>query len=305
MSNQMLNKPFEGLLNREMAIAESKELIEKWSPYLGELVNYATNLYVRSERSLSKTPGTPLSLFMLFYFIIQMADGVQVLCSRCCFDAAIPIIRSLWEGSLSMEWMLKSDFERRSTAYLALFYKGISDFNESLNPATERGKSLQAKRKKYVYHVDVPLLDTPPDNLANQQSQIEKMLERPKFKDILVAFSEGPRTPRKWYSIDGGPMNLEQLADKLERGLEYETLYRHFSALVHGTDVGHALAAHEGKLYHAPMRSAVHYDIVCFSVSSNLIKAIKMMASKFRPDEDTDNKIKEIVRRYRPEAVID
>ena len=305
MSDMMPSKPLKALLNRDMAVAENRELIDKWSPYLESLVNYATYLYMRCEKSLDNETGTPLSLFMLFYFIIQAADGIQALVSRCCFDAAIPIARSLWEGTLQMEWMLKSDFERRSAAYLALYYKGIHDFNESLDPNTERGKNIRAKRKKYLYQTDIPLLDEPPPDLQNQQTQIRKMLCKPKFKEVLDAFSAGSRGSRKWYSVDDGPLNLEQLANKLDRAIEYDTLYRHFSDLAHGADVGRALTAHEGRLYHAPMRSTSHHDLVCLTASSGLIQAIKWIADRYRQEEDTDKDIREIVRKYRPEAVID
>lgn len=305
MSDRTPSKPLDALLNRDMAIAENRELIDKWSPYLVDLVNYATNLYMRCEKSLSKETGTPLSLFMLFYFIIQAADGIQVLVSRCCFDAAIPMARSHWEGSLQMEWMVKSDFERRSAAYLALYYKGIHDFNESLDPNTERGKNLRAQRKKYLYQADIPLLDDPPKDLQNQQSQIRKMLGKTKFKEVLDVFPAGSRGPRKWYSVDEGPVNLEQLANKLDRAIEYDILYRHFSDLAHGADVGRALAAHEGRLYHAPMRSATHREVVCLTTSSGIIQAIKWMANRYRQGEDTDTGIREIVRKYRPEAIND
>lgn len=46
-----------------------------------------------------------------------------------------------------------------------------------------------------------------------------------------------PKRNPEWYSIGGGPSNIAALAEKVQQSYLYETMYRPYSASVHGTDV--------------------------------------------------------------------
>ena len=142
MAKQLKSKALSGILDRDLAIAESRDFIEKYSPYLQELINYSTNLFVRCNSSLKGIKGTHLSAFSLYYHLIQMTDGIEILISKGCFVAAIPLLRSAYESDLSIEYMLKDDFELRSAAWWVENMLKRKKHYELQNPSTIVGKEF-------------------------------------------------------------------------------------------------------------------------------------------------------------------
>jgi hypothetical protein len=304
MVAEVHHQPLKGILDRDLAIAEARDMIAKWSPYLEDIVNYATNAFVRCEESMQRVDGTPSSLIYLYYPVIQIADGIQTLCASACFDASIPLLRSLWEGTISIEYMLEEDFENRSSAWLACCYAKNIGMYESLDPTTQRGKEMQAIRKKDKLHGNLAFLSKTPEWIGDQMDQTNKKLSRVELKEALEQMKADPRKPRKWYSINGGPMDLERLAERLGRPLEYQYLYRYFSEMSHATDVGRAIMADKGRLCLAPLRNSSNAGMIYSLTITYLIQATQSVVSKLRPEEEEHvrKQLADIMKRHRPEA---
>ena len=99
-------------------------------------------------------------------------------------------------------------------------------------------KQLLAIIRKTEYMKDKKLLETPNvkerikilEDHLNSSEYVESEKEYQRLKNAIG------RRPN-WYSMHGGPANIERLADYLELPLEYEVLYREWSGLVHGIDI--------------------------------------------------------------------
>ncbi|MCA1554180.1 MAG: DUF5677 domain-containing protein [Chloroflexi bacterium] len=77
---------------------------------------------------------------MLYLHIIEMTDGIEALIAESCPIPAIPLVRSSFEARLSIEYILKADYQRRSLAWLLVYAHYRLNGYESLDPSTDRGQ---------------------------------------------------------------------------------------------------------------------------------------------------------------------
>jgi len=302
MSSVIEYQSLKGVLDRDMAVAESRGLIDEWSPYLEELVNYASNLLGRCEKSLKGVSGTPSALIYLYYHVIQISDGVHVMCSKGCFAAAYPALRSLWEAVISIEYMLKSDFEDRSASWMACSHLDGKEYWELQDTTSRKGQEVAERKQtdKYFSNCDLAEKD---QNVVQQQIEIyNTMLSRPKFSGIMSKLKKEALRGKKWYSINGGADSVRAMADDLNRLMEYIFLYSKYSAVSHAKDASRMLTIEPGVPSFAPIRSASFglevYSLTC----SYLLEATLMISEKLRPFEKTMEQLKAVILRHRREV---
>lgn len=303
MSEEIITQPLKGVLDRELAVASVKELTDKYSPYLQELINYSTGLLGRCEKSLKGVKGTPASLIHIYYHVIQMTDGIEVLASKGCFVVAAPLHRSLLEATMSMDYMLEDDFESRSAAWLVGSSFSRKAFMESLDPESEKGKKFLEKISidRIIEPDFLPQVDQ--DVLRKDLALFDRQLKKPKLAQFAKEFS-GKARIKRWYQINAGPADFYQLADKLKRPLEYEIFYRQDSEIIHAVDSSRMLSQVEGKVVMTPIRPGTEsLEILYISTGSMLNLSFLLIASKLRPDESVREKILAIIARHRPEMV--
>jgi len=295
------HKPNEGLLNRELSIANSKHIIDKYSPYLVELIDYSTNVLARCEQSLKGTKGTHLSPILLYYQAIQFADGIEALASQSCFTATKPLLRSLMETTFSIEYMIENDYELLSKAWLVQSYLERRGSLESLEPSTQKGKEfLEGLRRDKFIKPDKIYLPAR-DEVELAIDEIDKVLSKTKFKIIVSAF-KGKGKIRKWYSFDGGPKTFKELALKLKRQTEYEFVYKDLSEIVHAVNSeGIIEKIADVKVFTRIRNMAKFENDIFIYAGAYLNECTIAMGSKFRAGENIRGDIKEIVMRHRSE----
>lgn len=303
MDNRLKHQALPALLDRELAIAAARPLIDKYSPYLEELVNFATCAWARCEKSLRGVGGTPFALLALYYHAIQMADASQVLISQSCFSAAVPNLRSLLEAELSIEYILKGDYERRSAAWLVAHYLEQQEFLDRLDPDSERGKHLRQSLQgdKLLKLSAVNRLNI--DAMRQGRKSIDDVLAKPKFAAIARSLVKKNGRIRKWYEINGGPKSLSQLARQLGRLSQYRFQYSTYSSVLHAHDASNLLEHRDGAFALVPIRSGSSpAEEVCYTAALSLAHATKMIVAKFRPDEEIGAAIRELMKRHRHEG---
>jgi len=299
----IVHQPLRGILDRDLATAETNELSVKYSPYLQELVNYSTNLLARCEQSLGGIPGSPVSLIHLYYHAIQMTDGIEVLARSCCFASAIPLERSLLETALSIDFILQEDFANRSTAWLVASYLDrFAQINAAIlsTPQNEQLLKKIAKDRfpdtSFFYRIDQSALQKQTDTLSG-------ILSKTKFATIAALF-KGKNKLTRWYQINDGPRNLEQMAERLGRTSEYVFLYKQASELAHACDSERMLQQVDGVGVITPLRPGTGMmESLYRSTSSLIVISSVLVAARLRPEEDVRGHLKEIMSRHRPEML--
>jgi hypothetical protein len=289
--HEMATEPFRKLLDRDLAKVAAKPLIDLASPLLIEVVNNATMAFQRchvsigrgGDSEMEKDEGQHLAPFILYQHMIEMTDGIEVLISNCCCGPTLPLLRSMLEAFLSLDYMFKEDYKRSSLAWFCSYvHKQIKTY-ELLDPTTQQGKEVKKTLERagdpnvtgYFSSETVQKLQRA---LTSELSTIENEYKRQKKLQ--------KRTPQ-WYSLFDGPRNLHDLAAKVSKLGYYMRLYPYWSSVVHGTDASQYLAEpREGKLGFHQIRYPAYLKDYAWFAATFLAQATFMMIRKFRPDED-------------------
>jgi Family of unknown function (DUF5677) len=199
-------------------------------------------------------------LFEVFQLAQQQAaphqrlwDGtvlVAVLAEKGSAQPTGPALRSAFEAMLGAEYILQADSERRGLAYqVAHVHKRLKQYRR-YDPDHQAGKELRGRVK------DDPLaevFDHAPADLAARAAKLEPVLTKPEYVSIKAewqALRKRKGGDPSWFSLFGGPPDVQRLAEHLQRGAMYELLYRPWSDTVHAsngfenvglTDEGHAV----------------------------------------------------------------
>ncbi len=283
----MPTKQFEPLLYRELRKVEAKEVIEIASPLLQEEVNYATNAFQRCQASSTGAKDEDLPLLVSYLHVIEMTDGIEVLVAQSCPIPAIPLLRSSFEALLTIDYILEADYQRRAFAWLVCYvHERLSQY-EMLDHSHPRGKEFLAtlaadEVSKYMKLPSFP-------NLAQAIQNLKSLLKNPNYQ---VADSEYQRLKSRrkrkpnWYSLFSGPSNLRELARHLNRGAQYDILYRYWSHVTHAADLSRFLTkTDEGYAAIKPLRGPEELKLVSEIASSFILEATKKMLGKFRAGE--------------------
>lgn len=295
---RIIHRPHLGIFDRNLCIVESQEIISEFSPYLEDLCNFASNALVRCEKSLKGIKGTPASLIYLFYHVLQIVDGIQILCKSACFTAAIPLLRSLLEASLSIEYIVEDDYESRSSAWLAAHYLERIRYLESFQSSEGATSEFERLRMKDKHHKNTEFTNPDPIELSQKINEYTVILNKPKFREVANQLRTDKRN-KKWYSLNKGPINIEQLANTLNRPLEYKELYRNYSAISHAQDASRMIELDENKIYFVQIRSPKRADEVLGLTSALFLFVTKLILEKLRPGEEIDKLLDKIIRTHR------
>ena len=296
----MPTKPLQSLLYRELSKVEAKDLIANASPLLKELINYSTNAFARCQDSATGAENEDLAILILYLHIIEMTDGVETLIAQSCPVPAIPLIRSSFEAVLSMEYILETDYEVRSLSWLADYARNRLAFYDLVDPQTARGNAFQKSRMSDDVAKNIPL---PPLELVHTSAEnLRKFLARPQFQPIQVEFERCKKKLKRkppWYSLFGGPRNIQQLAHNRRQGARYDVLYRQLSMISHAQDVSRFMAGTTaGEPAFKALRGSEQINEIATFASVSILSATRLALGKFRPGENISSWYKAEVREH-------
>jgi hypothetical protein len=294
----MPTKPLETILFRELSIAAGKQQIDLASPLLIEVINYATNVFRRCFDSSENEDDVDLALHMLYLHQIEMADGVEILISQSCPIPASLLLRSMFEANLSMEYILEDDYKNRSLSWLLYYIKDQIKISDELDPSTSVGQRFSEAKQSDVYIKDLDFSNLESIAVLKKEN-LESLLQKEHFLPIIEEDNSG--NYRHWYSLFEGFPNLFELANHLNREIEYRILYSGWSKISHALDASRFLSHITSDdpldfLLRNPneINTATGFAILF------LIMSTRRILAKFRPSEKWENwYIKEILESNR------
>jgi hypothetical protein len=292
-------KPLESILYRELSRLNAKEFIDTASPLLQELINYATNVLARCADSSSGKVDEDVAILALYRHIIEMTDGIESLISQSCAIPAIPLLRSSFEASLSMGYILENNTEytRRSLAWLIGYVHKRLDMYERFDPSTSKGQEF---KRLFDKDETVSGVNMPPSSEAQKAIiNLQSMLSKPHLQEVEKEYSSFKKAPN-WYRLFGGPPNLRALAEHLNRGAQYEFLYRQWSTTAHAQDLLPFIARTEkGASAIGGLRNPKELKSVTSFTATFILNATRLILGKLRPGEDFSKwYIREVRDRY-------
>lgn len=248
--------PPSNLYDPDHAVADSHALSSVAAPVLREVIAQGAAVLARCEASVGAKfppPQDPhLAVLLCLHQELEALDAANELLRIGRAAGAIPSLRSAFESVLSIEFLLADDTERRGYAYLVTAQKDRLRLIEQLTPGTERRKHVEALAKRDRFFQSAPPLHPDAPKLLDNHL---RLLSRPGWKEAAGAWDARKSAMRggrpAWYSLNGGPVGLEQLADAVGRPYEYEVLYRGWSNTAHGHDPSRVIRGEDGELGYA------------------------------------------------------
>lgn len=283
----MPTRPVGDILDRDLSRAAALGLIDRFVPMMEELVNYGSNVYARSKPSVPNPDLTesdaPLQLYL---HVLEMADGVTELLRQSCAAPAIPLVRTIFEAVLSIEYILETDTSRRARSWLVAYALQQLEACNYILGEEKSGANLSKALQGDLLGSKVDLSGLAP--AARVQKPIfEAYLQKPEFAEILSArTAAGERYP-KWYALFGGPKNLRELAKVLQQEAQYLVLYGFWSSIDHGSNTRRFVTRARSTDPTARLiRDASEFNGVVLTATSYVLNATRIILQKYRAGED-------------------
>jgi hypothetical protein len=268
----------QALLDRDLAKVMAIDVTKVTRPLLRELVNHGTNVFQRChvETASNENENEELASLTLYLHMLQMTDGIDVLIEHGCAGAAIPSLRSSFEGLLGLEYILKADYRQRSLAWFAGMLLNKIAVRERMDETNPKSRSV----KDEIGAAGLSFIASAVQDDIQRWTAILDSAQ-------LAPISAEVRRKKKWYAAFGGPPNLAELAKAVEHEAHYEMLYRQWSSVVHAGDYMRFAerSKDEGDIWR-PLRDLTDAKGVAHMAALYLLRASRLMIEKHRSGED-------------------
>jgi hypothetical protein len=186
------------------------------------------NLVIESDFSIEYHS----SFFFLFRNYLSLIDAISQLSRISSIEAIELSARSLLEIDAYLNYMLNENTTNRILSYQVTYAI------EKLKQYRKLDKEQQEGRIFYsIWQNDELLKSIPFPGIDYLEVGIPlmTMLERSPFKEIELEYKRTKKSYGKanWYSLWGGPRNIEDLFKRVNKQGTYEILYRTWSSTVH------------------------------------------------------------------------
>jgi hypothetical protein len=274
---------FKPVLDRAQAIANAKPLIDRVCPLLREVVNHATWAVQRCHAASDAIgdENEDLAAFILYRHLIELTDSIEVLYASSCADAAVPLLRAHLEAAVSLEYILRDDYKRRSLAWVCGYQRIAS--HEMLDAKTASGARFATLHEQG--------LGTPPEayDAGPPVAALRSVLAREQFRELEATYERLQREHRRppdWFQLVG-VRNRRVLAQAVDREFEYVTLYGFWSAYSHAADASRYLrpGRHPGETGFSSVRTPHAMAGHAVIPIGLMVNATRLMIDHFRAGE--------------------
>lgn len=276
------------ILSREISRAAVQSYTKQAAPVLAKVVDEGIAVF---ERCSSTAIGGDENLGILFpaLHVFELIDGVDILLRDAAVIPAHVLLRAAFETKLSVEYVTERDTKRRGAAYVvADIHRRIQNW-QRWDPNTQHGKQLRAEMRKDRHGRAISIPAEPES--ATAVGGFQALLKKDHLREAAEEYERVRKRTRKhpaFHALWGGPAGIQDLARHLERGGQYEILYRHWSNTSHGVDLQRQLTHNEGiaavRVFRDPSAIASAY---VFAITFGL-EAIRALLRCYRPAEIDD-----------------
>ena len=176
------------LLDREFSSRAARPITDIASPLLRELVNAGLMVFLRCETEAANKGGEneDVTALVLYRHMIELTDGIEVLVLQGCGTAAIPLLRSEFEASLGLSYLVEDIkvYVQRLSWLVANVHAGIKA-RQLLEPGTQSGKEY-AQSYRDEFGRAVP--SVPNATLAAEIMDMQQGLQNAQFSPIEAEY---------------------------------------------------------------------------------------------------------------------
>jgi hypothetical protein len=285
------------VFSREESAKEVAEIADTYCVALDKLVDASVGVYIQIFETKSEL--THRMVLHRFLHIIDMADAISITARSGSGVACSQLFRSCLEATITVRYLTMEESKRDQRA-LALAYSDLMEFEKQQRSTTTcnpLGASVHRRKAESVYRF---MPDTNPQKAKGNLGAVRSRMKEATYRDthaeyerIVDRLSEGKKRKVKkhmvnWYSLYDGPSGLEELAKICGLAHEYDVLYRHTSAPIHGRVLIHspALQDNEAKLGRVRNPESVETWV---SLTENLLyHCLTIMVMHYNPNDKLD-----------------
>lgn len=219
------------------------DVLNRAAGVMERCVNYGTHLIGTLHENRTLDSITPL---LLGRHVVEMLDGMSVMVRRSSIDPCDLLLRSQFEALCGLLYMAEKDTLRRARQYEVCVNHARIAMHEKIDATTQSGKQFLAEwaRDELLKTIPYKPYDSKPNvtRLTDQLSEpkyaeVEAEWQRMKLEQKATRKANQGAAPINWYSMFGGPRDIQGLARHVAKPGYYEMIYRRSSTYAHATDV--------------------------------------------------------------------
>ena len=278
---------FKDLLDRDRSKVEALAVRKVATPLLCEIVNHGSMALARCSTMASGQPDVDIAPLFLYHQALEITDGIQVLIENACARVCKPLLRSLLETLLSVEFILQDDvvFQSRSLSWYVGFLHTELDECIRSDERTLQGREFALAWKEI--HGSEPDMGSP-EALDARRETLQARLAMPHLRPLEQVWEKRAkqRKPR-WFNLCSDAPDLRSLVIEHlpHRVPDYDLLYRSWSAMSHAQDPTDVVTVHDGTVAFWPIRYVPDLAFVARMAASDALSVTRTLIRKYRPDE--------------------
>jgi hypothetical protein len=254
----MKEKSLIKILDRDRFTVEAKQIFPKQIELLVDMVNYGTNLIVRAYDSSGKKLEDGIVIGVLLKQIISMIDTVQELVSKGIISPSKLQIRSAFEASLYIDWILKNESSKKAKYYYVSNLRNTRVWASRLLEGTKDNLAFSAKLGVFAHIIapqSIPIDQK--EEAIKQIANIERILRINSYSSIDAEFEKKSNKKTgvdpKWYTLLG-ISSIQKMAEDVGRVPEYIFDYSLGSEMMHTASYRDHIKFKKGNIIFEPIR---------------------------------------------------
>lgn len=287
----MREKEFKPIIDRDKHEKDAIKYLSKHLEFLTDIVNYGSNLIPRAYDSSDKKLEDIIVIAVLLKQIILMIDAAEVLISQGAVTAAYLQARATFEASLYIEWILKSDSEKKARYYYISNLRRQRLWALRFDDSTIESQAFIEALEPVKEHIDTKDLGNLQRQAEEEVTGIDALLLKPGWKEISEEYEKVKNksigAERDWYRLLG-VSSIRQLAKRVGRLGMYELYYSRSSEVIHGTAYKDHIRLGKGKITFEPVRQLKDANLVLRFINITAIDTFKSVLTHYRYGELTN-----------------
>ncbi|MBN1931648.1 MAG: hypothetical protein JW786_08590 [Desulfobacterales bacterium] len=282
----MPNKPNPFLLDRDQAAADANLHFSEALSAVEDIVNYGSNLIIRVLKTTEVGILEMVTIGILLKHVVSMFDGIHILlCNGAVYSSNLQL-RSLLEASLYMQWILKQDSEHRASCFYVGDLRRKLQWNRRHQIGTPENQEYlpgfnwrkpRSEREEAELNLE----------LQKDEQALGDILNADEFRHINQTFAKLRKNKKydvPWYKV-AGTKSVFQIADDLQRTVEYEFIYTFGSEVIHPSSCQDHVAFDGDTVSYVHIRSLEGINVLLRAAIPTTLWTYQIALKHFRPTE--------------------
>ena len=283
----MPEKSNTNILDRDEACSHVDQYFGHQKILLEQIVNYGTNLIVRSWESSNKTFRDVIILSVLMKNIVSLIDSISIQFNSGSVENSKYHLRGIFESYTYLKFILSDKTNEKHLYYYVYEIRNRLKWVKRAMGAGEDAEWFQSASESAGINGINGVFDK--ERVDEEFNMLKGLLESKKYKEINRKFDDC-RGKKKfdpaWYKpISDKLTSIRKLAEDVGLIGEYDIFYGLLSSTIHGDVVSSHVSFGDGVVNFAKLRRLDHASFVLNMTVVYIFKVYMSIIEMYRPQE--------------------